>query len=184
MRARTTLTAPRFLLTATSVLLGLSALGGCTTTSAQAMLPPSIEIVGTHERTVAVHAQGTGRRLGVGPAFVSDADLQAAVEEAILTCELFSAVTTDEGADYALRLKVTKFQKPESGLDMTAGLEVLWSVRDARTRAVLWSETITTSHTANTIGSGMLDERLKSSIEGAVRENIQLGLEKVSSLEL
>ena len=174
----------RFFLTATSALLGLSFLGSCTTTNVEAMLPPHVEIVSTHESTVAVHAQGTGRRLGIGPAFVSDVDLQSAIEDAILGCELFSAITVDEGADYALRVKVTEFTKPESGLDMTAGLEVLWSLRDAKTRAVLWRETVTTAHTANTIGQGMLDERLQASIEGAVRENIQLGLEKLSALEL
>ena len=90
----------------------------------------------------------------------------------------------DEGAAYALQVNITEFQKPESGLDMTAGLVALWSLHDARTRALLWSESITTAFTASTARSGMLDERLQAAIEGVVRENIQLGLEKLSALEL
>ena len=148
------------------------------------MLPSHVDIVTTHEASVAVHAEGSPRRMGIGPPFVSSQVLEEVLVESILDCELFSAITTDEHATYALRVKITELDKPESGLDMTAGLVVLWSLRDAKTRGVLWQETVTTAHTASTMRNGMLDERLQAAIEGAVRENIQLGLHKLSALEL
>lgn len=161
--------------------LGLLA---CTTTTSTAMVPADIELSNTHSHSIAIQAEGSGRRLGFAPAFVSSETLQATLEEAVLSTELFRALTTVERADYTLTVSVSKLDKPESGLDMTAGVELLWSLAEGRSGDIVWQKTLTTAHTASTRKSGMLDERLRASIEGAVRENIALGLDELSRLEL
>lgn len=166
------------------VLVGLLALGGCTTTSSQAMLPIEVELVATHPQSLSVQATGTPRRFGFGPPFVPSEVLQETLEEAILQCELFGAIASAAHADYALEVEVTELDKPEAGLDMTTGIKVRWTLTEARTRSTLWIETLTTAFTASTFTTSQLDDRLRASIEGALRENIELGLRKLSEVDL
>jgi len=158
------------------------ALGACTTTGSQALLPTEVDIVATHPHSLSVKATGTSRRFGFGRPFVPSDVLQTTVEEAILQYDLFKAIAKD--ADYVLQLELTELTKPESGLDMTAGITMRWSLADTRTEATLWIATLTTAFTASTVHSSQLDERLRTSIEGALRENIELGLHQLSGVEL
>ncbi|MFT5049654.1 MAG: hypothetical protein ACI8QZ_001047 [Chlamydiales bacterium] len=167
-----------------SILLGLLSLGSCTTTTSKGMVPVELDIIATHPQSISVHAEGTPRRFGFGPPFVQADVLAGTIEEAILKCELFDAIVPDKHADYLLHVAVTELDKPESGLDMTAGITMRWSLSKTDTRATVWIDTVTTAFTSSTNQSAKLEERLRTSIEGALRENIELGLNKLSAVDL
>lgn len=168
-----------------TVLCLAALLAGCasTTPTSDGMIP-AFAVRGVrgpvHPQAVAVEVKDTRR--------IPDAAFRRALADAVTLSKVFARVVDKPGAGYILSVTVTKLEQPESRfnvyLNPTVKMEAAWSLRRAGTRAALWQATIRSEHTAGP--SDTLDgkARLRMATEGAARENIAAGLERLSKVTL
>lgn len=70
------------------------------------------------------------------------------------------------------------------GLNMTVEAQTEWQLRTTLDEPAIWREHINTDYTA-TVGDAFVGlKRLRLANEGAIRENISVGLKKLSKLKL
>ena len=131
-----------------------------------------------HPEAVAIEATGTDAI--PGPAF------RQALADAVTMSRVFSRVAPS--GPYVLSVTVSRLEVPESrfnvNLSPTVRMEAAWILRRADTRAPVWQATVrsqSTSAPADTLDG---KARLRMAIEGAARENIALGLERLGKLTL
>jgi len=167
-----------------TIALALAALiAGCasTTPTSEGMIP-AYTVRGVrgpvHPETVAIEVKDTGRI--PGPA------LRRALADAITMSRVFSRVAPS--GPYVLSVAVTRLDVPDSrlhiNLNPTVRMEAEWMLRRADTRATLWQATVRSQ--SSSVPSDTLDgqARVRMAIEGAARENIELGLERLAKLSL
>ncbi len=178
MRFHTTSIAP--LLWLTLVL----ATGGCANAplSVAAMVPHEVEIARTFDASLSVRAHGS-EDPWIGSAVIPSEDLQAALVEAIGESKVFRSIGP-KGADWELTVTVSHLVEPETGLDMSATVELEWLLVRSGSGAVGWMESLRTSELADTFDADFMDERRLIAIQGAVRKNIEQGIAKLSLLQL
>jgi hypothetical protein len=161
-------------------------LAGCasTTPTSEGMIPAFTArgVRGpVHPQAVAIDVKETRQ--------LPDAAFRQALADAITLSKVFSRVVDKPGAgSYVLSVTVTRLEQPESKLNVhlnpTVRMEAGWTLRRADTRATVWEASVRSQHTAGP--SDTLDGkgRLRIATEGAVRENIAAGLERISRLNL
>jgi hypothetical protein len=158
-------------------------LAGCASTvpTAEGMIP-AFTVRGVrgpvHPDPVAIEVKSAGAI--PGPAF------RQALSDAVTLSRVFPRVAAS--GPYLLSVAVTRLDVPESrfhvNLSPTVRMEAAWVLRRADTRATVWQATVRSQST--TAPSDTLDgqARLRMAIEGAARENIALGLERLGKLSL
>ena len=166
--------------------LAAALLAGCAspTPTAEGMIPAFTArgVRGpVHPQAVAIDVKETRQ--------LPDAAFRQALADAITLSKVFSRVVDKPGGGgYILAVTVTRLEQPESTLNLhlnpTVRMEAGWTLRRADTRATVWEATVRSEHTASP--SDTLDSkgRLRIATEGAVRENIAMGLERISRLNL
>lgn len=175
---RSTLLASSF----AAVLLGL---GGCATpVTHEALVPVSMQVAKHHDKSVAVTASGGSETSAAGKSQVSDAELQQAVATAIGQTKTFSKVVDGKNGDYILTVSIFNITQPSFGFSFTVTAEIGWTLTRADTGAKVWQESIKSEHTATTADAFAGVTRLKMATEGAIRNNVQQGLSKLSALSL
>jgi hypothetical protein len=115
--------------------------------------------------------------------------LRRALADAVTLSKVFSRVVERPGGgSYILTVTVTRLDQPESRLNInlnpTVRMEAGWTLRRADTRAAVWQATVRSEHTAGPADTLDGKARLRLATEGAARENIALGLERLSKLNL
>jgi hypothetical protein len=160
-------------------------LAGCasTTPTSDGMIPAfTVRNVRApvHPQAVAVEVKDTRQ--------IPDAAFRRALADAVTLSKVFSRVVDKAGAGYVLSVTVTRLEQPESRLNVylspTVRMEAAWSLRRAGTRAAVWQATIRSEHTSGPADTLDGKARLRIATEGAARENIALGLERLSKLTL
>jgi hypothetical protein len=63
-------------------------------------------------------------------------------------------------------------------------MEAGWTLKRANNGAVVWQESVKSEHTATTSDAFVGVTRLKMATEGAAKNNVAQGLEKISKLTL
>jgi DNA-binding protein Fis len=130
----------------------------------------------THQNSLTVSAHS-------GNDNITDEDLTKAIEQSIVENSLFTKVINGNGSDYLLEVAIVSMEKPYLGLDFTVNMEATWSLKDQANKIIM-RKSIQSSHTA-TIGDALIGQiRLRLAMEGAIRENIRLGLLDISTLKL
>ncbi len=131
-----------------------------------------------HPEPVAIEVKSAGAI--PAPAF------RQALSDAVTLSRVFSRVVAS--GPYVLSVAVTRLDIPESrfnvNLSPTVRMEAAWVLRRADARAPVWQATVRSQSTS--VPSDTLDgkARLRMAIEGAARENIALGLERLGKLDL
>jgi len=168
-----------------SCLAGVSlVLSGCATpVSHEALVPVSLNVTKHHPQTVAVVASGGTDTSAVGKPQVSDAELQQAVSAAISQTKTFSRVVDGKNGDYILTVSVFNVTQPSFGFSFTVSVEMGWTLTRAD-GAKVWQESIKSEHTVGATEAFAGVTRLKLATEGAIRNNVQQGLVKLSALSL
>lgn len=162
-----------------------SMLGGCATpTTSAGMTPTAIKTTTKHAKTVSVAVAGGQETDSMGKSQVSNSVMAQAITDAINTSKTFSGVVQGKSGDYMLSVNIVNVDQPSFGTSFTVKLEAGWTLQRVDTGAVVWQESLKSEHTA-TMGDAFVGtERLRLATEGAARNNIALGLEKLSALKL
>ena len=158
-------------------------LAGCAApTTREGMIPASVETTKKHPQTVSVSVTGGKETNPLWKSQISDTTFSEALVDAITRSQVFSRVVQGKGGDYLLTVSLMSMSQPSFGASFTVSMEAGWSIQRADTGAVVWQEAVRSSHTAKMGDAFVGAERLRLATEGAAKNNIKQGLEKISAL--
>jgi hypothetical protein len=147
------------------------------------MVPANASVRRTFNRSVGVSVTGGRDTNPMWTSQVSSEDFRQALEVSLQRYGVFSRVIRNAGADYQLSVTLVRLKQPFAGLDMTVAAEVTWRLTTNSGR-VVWQQTTNQSYKA-TVGDAFVGvNRLRLANEGAIRENIKVGIERISELSL
>jgi hypothetical protein len=167
----------------TTALLFAAVLAGCaSTTPTSEGMTPAFTVRGVrgpvHPEPVAIEVKNTGQI--PGPAF------RQALADALTLSRVFARVSPS--GKYVLSVTVNRLEVPESRFDInlnpTVRMEAGWTLKRADTRAEVWQATVRSQYTAGPADTLDGKARLRLATEGAARENIALGLQRIAKLKL
>lgn len=164
-------------------LVGLAS--GCASpTTREGMTPDTFDTVNRHPYSVSVNVTGGQETNPLWKSQISDATFTEALVDSITKSKTFSRVVQGKGGDYILTVSLVSMDQPSFGASFTVKMEAGWSLKRADNGTVVWQEAIQSSHTA-TVGDAFVGvARLRLATEGAAKNNIKQGLEKISKLKL
>lgn len=149
-----------------------------------AMTPQNLNIAKHHPYSLQVQTGGGSGTGAMDSSNISDADLKAAIEDAVTQSKLFKTVIQGGGGDYELQVSVTSLSKPMFGGTFTVELETAWTLTKLSNRSVTWRKAVQSSGTA-TMGDAFAGvTRLRMAVEKAASANISQGLQAIAGLNL
>jgi hypothetical protein len=87
-------------------------------------------------------------------------------------------------APYFLQVRIIKVNTPTFSMRMTVDIDVIWSLYRTGDKTELMKERINSSYTGGVFEGGLHGgNRVRAAMEGAMRENIRVGVERLGSLE-
>lgn len=160
--------------------LGVSlVLAGCANSpTAEEMTLQADPNIRRHQKSVFVSADS---KPGIEPSVPGI--VAPLLRSSVKSTSAFKQLFYGPGADYVLKVTVVNWKGPQNGLSMTADLESIWTLSEAKSKKVVMQETINSSYTAKyAMDDG--SSRAERAINGVVLENIRLGLMAISKLKL
>lgn len=144
----------------------------------EAMTPTGLTVAKQHPFSLKVNAEA-------GPAGVSDADLKAAIEAAVMENRAFKAVVQGaDGSDYELSVSFFSAEKPMFGASFTVTMEAAWSLTKVADRSVVMRKSVKSTGHA-TMGEAFAGAvRFRMALERAIRDNIAQGVSAIGDLKL
>lgn len=165
------------------VLAVLLSLGGCASpVSSGAMVPTAFKVQKQQPATVSVAVAGGSETSAMGKSQIADAELVAAVTQAINTSHTFTRVVAGKDGDYLLTVNIFNLTQPSFGFSFTVQMEMGWTL--SRAGSVVWKKSIKSEGTAGAGDAFAGTTRLRMATEAAARNNIASGLEQISALSL
>ena len=158
---------------------------GCVTTKPilpEALTPSDLNVSSNYRDTVTVSVENGREFNPMQLPKLSNEALGTAVKNAIKESRLFSQILPS-GGRYALDLYVVNVSQPYAGREMTAGVEIAWTLKEVPSDIVVWKESIQTQKTVTQEEASMAIERLKLATQSAAKENIKIGVMKISDLQ-
>lgn len=163
--------------------LVLATLTGCASQMThQEMTPAPVQAAKQQPHSVTVATPTMTTNAGIA-SLITPAELQTAVSNAVAASKAFSSVQASGGA-YQLGAQVFNVDAPAMGFSMTSKVEMGWTLKRADTGAVVWQESVKTEHTTGATEAFAGVERMKMSIGGAIRKNIDIALQRIGALSL
>ncbi len=163
-------------------------ISGCATSSPAspaAMAPKDLRVQRPHPHSIGVEVRGGRATDPKGPSQISNQALARAIVDSIKSSRAFTRVAAGAGAEYRLRVDIIELeQSPQTGFSMTARMEARWTLFGPDTGKPVWAETIYSSYTASAISSRKAVTRMRLATEGAAKENIRQGIERISRIHL
>lgn len=160
-------------------------LGGCASSANRgAMTPQNLSVNKQFQSSLNVQTGGGSETGAMDTSNISDADLKAAIEDAIVQSKLFKSVVQGSNGDYELTVRITNLSKPLFGATFTVDMETAWSLTRISDRSVVLRKAVKSSGSAS-IGDAFVGAtRLRLAVEAAARNGIEQGLTAVSTLSL
>jgi hypothetical protein len=160
-------------------------LGGCASPADRtAMTPQNLTVSKHYPHSLRVQTSGGAQTGAMDSSNVSDADLKAAIEDAVTQSKLFKTIVQGTDGDYELSVRLTSLSKPLFGATFTVNMETAWSLTRSSDRSVVLRKAIMSSGTA-TMGDAFAGvTRLRMAVEAATRNNIEQGIKAVAELNL
>ena len=160
-------------------------LGGCASPADRAaMTPQNITVSKHYPHSLRVQTSGGAETGAMDSSNVSNADLKAAIEDAIAQSKLFKSIVQGGNGDYELSVRVTSLSKPLFGGTFTVEMESAWSLTKTSDHAVLMRKSVKSSGTATMSDAFAGVTRLRMAVEAASRNNIEQGLKAIAELNL
>ena len=173
---------PRVFLQIFTVLAAVVLVGCASPADPEAMVPRNANVGKSHHGSVDVTVVGGRETNPLLASEVSSEDLQKALTLSLTRYGVFSQVIQNTSADYRLDVSIVDLKKPVMGFDLTVTAILMWRLTNTHSQRVVWEETITTPFKA-TVGDAFYGvHRLELANEGAIREGIKTGLERISKL--
>jgi hypothetical protein len=148
----------------------------------EAMVPTGVVIGKKHQETVRLNVAGGSETAAGLP--ISNAALEAALNQAINESKLFSQVIKGNGGDFILTANVFNINQPMFGMAMTVKMEVGWTLKRASDDKTVWQEAIRSEHTSTPGEAFAGVTRVRLATEGAVKNNIADAMSKLAALSL
>jgi hypothetical protein len=167
-------------------MIALFLCSGCVTNqpiSHEALTPANIIISANYDDSVTVVVENGREFSKMNLPKLSNEALGTAVRNAIKESKLFSEILPN-GGRYSLELYVVNISQPYAGKNMTAGVEIAWTLKDMTAGKLVWKESIQTQKTVPQEEAFAAIDRIKKATELAAKENIELGIKKLSALNL
>lgn len=160
-------------------------LGGCASPASSAgMVPKSYAVAGQHSGSVHVDVSGGRETAFHDPSQISNEMFAAALVEAIERSRVFTEIVAREKADFLLSVQIFRLQQPVMGFDVRSNFEAGWTLVKRATGTVLWQESLETEFVSTTSDALVFVERSRLAAEGAARQNIRTGIERIAQLDL
>ena len=168
------------------IVFSIILLNGCAATPAKMenMLPSKVTIIEHHPYGVITKITGGQKTTLMSQSKISNEQFQKALVEAIKNNNVFSRVTTINGADYLLEVDISDLWQPKAGFNMSVTLTAYWKITNLDSSQEIWEDTIVSEYTATMRDALEGGKRLRLATEGAARRNIKKGIEKISTLNL
>lgn len=165
------------------VAAALAALAGCVSAPVPDAMSVSAPAARSYPYSVAVQTRGGAETNPLGSINLSDDEFKAALEKSIADSKLFRTVVKGrDGADYELAVSLTQMSKPVFGASFTVDMETAWALTKTTDKKAVLRKVIKSSHTA-TMGDAFVGAtRIRLAVEGAVKRNIELGLQEIAAL--
>jgi hypothetical protein len=161
------------------------ALAGCSTPATrEAMTPQTVAVGKTHPYSLHVQVSGGSETSAISGTNVSDADLKAAIEDAVQQNKVFKTIVQNAGADYELSVRVIRLSKPLFGGTFTVEMETAWSLVKLSDKSIVMRKSVQSSGTATMSDAIVGASRLRLAVENAAREGIGQGLSAIAALTL
>lgn len=167
-----------------SAAIVLSLVGCSSPAERTAMTPQGIVISKHHPYSVQVQTSGGAETGAMDSSNISDADLKAAIEEAITQSKLFSSVVQGPNGNYDLSVRVTSLSKPIFGATFTVNMEAAWSMTKTSDRSVVLRKSIKSTGSATMGEAFVAVTRLRMAVENAAKDNISQGIKAMAELNL
>jgi hypothetical protein len=178
----------RFLSTSSGLLAAMAivvTVTGCSSPAKrEAMTPQALTISKHHPYSLGIQASGGSDTGAMDSSNISDADLKAAIEDAVVQNKLFKSIVQGSGGDYELSVTVTSLSKPLFGTTFTVQMETGWSLSRTSDRSVVMRRAVKSSGTATMGDAFAAVTRLRLAVEAAARDNISQGLASIAELNL
>lgn len=160
-------------------------LGGCASPADRAAMTPQNLTVSKHyPHSLGVQTSGGAQTGAMDSSNVSDADLKAAIEDAVSQSKLFKTIVQGNNGDYELSVRVTSLSKPLFGGTFTVEMETAWSLTKTSDRSVVMRKSVKSTGTATMSDAFAGVTRLRMAVEAATRNNIEQGIKTVAELNL
>ena len=158
---------------------------GCSSpASREGMTPTGLTTSKHFPHSLAVQASGGAETGAMDSSNIADADLKAAIEDAVVQNKLFKSIVQGAGGDYALSVRVTSLAKPIFGTTFTVEMETGWSLSRTADQSVVMRKSVKSSGTATMGDAFAAVTRLRLAVEAAARDNISQGLAAIAGLDL
>lgn len=170
------------LLTASLIVI---VLGACSSPANREAMRPTDMAINKHF-PYALHVKtGGGAETGaMDSSNIADADLKAAIEDAVTQSKLFKSVVQGSDGDYELSVSVTSLNKPVFGGTFTVDMETAWSLVKLSDKKVVMQRSVKASGTATMGDAFAAVTRLRLAVEAAARNSISEGLQAIAGLNL
>lgn len=149
-----------------------------------ALVPRFASVGRTHSSVVSVAVTGGKEGGAWSTPTVTNHEFQEALQASLLKFRVFSHVVSSGGADYRLDVRIVDFKQPSFGFNMTASARTEWKLTSVRSGKVVWHDTIAPAFTATVGDAFQGSNRSFLAREGAIRETIKLGIERIAKLSL
>jgi len=160
-------------------------LTACSSPANREGMTPQAVVVSKHfAHSLSVQTSGGNETGALDSSNIADADLKAAIEEAVIQSRLFKGIVQGNAGDYELSVRVASLTKPVFGLTFTVEMETGWSLTKRSDRSVVMRKSIKSSGTATTSDAFAAVTRLRLAVEAAARDNISQGLKSIAELNL
>jgi hypothetical protein len=160
-------------------------LTGCASPANRVAMTPQVDVASKNTPfSLHVQTRGGSETGAAESSNISDADLKAAIENAVTQSKVFKSIVQGADGDYELSVSVVTLSKPMFGGTFTVELETAWSLTKAADRSVLMRKSIRSSGTA-TMGDALVAvTRLRMAVENAARESIHQGIKAISEVDI
>ncbi len=160
-------------------------LAACASPANREAMTPAVSAGKQYPYSLQVKTGGGSDTGAMDSSNISDADLKAAIEAAVVQSKLFKSIVQGaDGADYELSVRVTSLSKPLFGGTFTVEMEAAWSLTRMSDRNAVMRKAIKSTGVA-TMGEAFAGvTRLRMAVERAASDNISQGLKAIAELKL
>ena len=163
----------------------LTAMGCASGARVANMIPSNFpEVKKQYPSSVRVQSAGGRETEWWGSSQISDESFQEALYQSLSKSGIFRQVVKEGRSNYLLDVFISGVKQPLMGFNMTVSVTANWKLIDLSNNRTVFEELIPTPYEAKVSDSFVGSERLRLANEGAVRENIKHGIQKLADLQL
>ena len=109
--------------------------------------------------------------------------LQGAIIDGINQSGLFAQAVDGGQADYQLDVSLVSIQWPTTGFTMSSKVEMVWKLARVQDGKAVFQDTISSEYSENMFNTFLGSARSYAVMRGAIRNNVQEGIERLGKID-